>query len=126
MTRFLTEEWIREYQRIWNANSELKYGLRKISATMKYFVTGDEQQAVFVRLDKGEAVEAGKASNGSYDYVMWATADNWKKIAAGEVGPKTAMATRKLNFKGSMLTAMRYIGPFGRALAMMSEVETKW
>ena len=61
MAKFLSQEWIKEYQRLWNADCELTHGLRNIDATMKYWVDGNESEAVFMRLERGEAVEAGKA-----------------------------------------------------------------
>ncbi len=126
MLRFLSEEWIKQYQARWNGDPELIRGLWRMNATMKYYVEGAERDAVFIRLKKGDAVESGKAGYGSYDFVMWATPNDWKQIASGALGPKKAMALRKLKFKGSMITAMRHIGAFGRSLQMMSEVETQW
>ncbi len=126
MASFLSEAWIRKYQSRWNEDAELIRGLRRIDATMKYYVEGAERDAVFIRLRRGAAVDAGRASDRQYDYVMWASRDDWKEISSGALGPKRAMATRKLKFKGSMITAMRHLGPFGRSLKMMSEVKTEW
>ena len=126
MAKFLSEQWIKAYQERWNNDREIRHGLRNIDTTMKYWVQGEESGAVFIRLKRGKAVEAGRAVNGRYDYEMWATEADWKRIASGELGPKRAMAMQKLKFKGSMVTAMLHIGPFGRSLNMMSEVETEW
>ncbi len=126
MAKFLSEEWIKEYAKIWNENDELKEGLKKFSATIKYYIEGSDQPPVYVKVEKGQVVEAGLAGDGKYDFEMWATPENWQKLATGEIGPKAAMATKKLNFKGSMLTAMKYMGPFGKSLELMSKVPTEW
>lgn len=126
MAKFLSPEWIQLYQEKWNSDADLVHDLRKMTTTMKYYIEGEDQEPVFIRLEKGKAVESGVADKGKYDYVMWATRAHWKELASGSIGPKRAMAMRKLKFKGSMITAMRHLGPFGRSLAMMSEVETEW
>ncbi len=127
MAKFLSEEWIKEYAKVWNDDAELREGLKKFSATIKYYIEGSDQPPVYVKVEKGEVVEAGLAEEGKkYDFEMWATPENWQKLATGEIGPKAAMATKKLNFKGSMLTAMKYMGPFGKSLELMSKVPTEW
>jgi putative sterol carrier protein len=126
MAKFLTEEWIKEYAKVWNEDEELRNGLKKFSATIKYYIEGSDQPPVYIKVEKGEVVESGLAGDGKYDFEMWATPENWKKLATGEIGPKAAMATKTLKFKGSMLTAMKYMGPFGRSLELMSKVPTEW
>ena len=126
MAKFLTPEWMEAYKEVWNNDPELREGLKKFSATIKYYIEGSDQPPVYAKVEKGEVVEVGVAGDGKYDFEMWATPENWQKLAQGEIGPKAAMATKKLNFKGSMLTAMKYMGPFGRSLELMSKVPTEW
>lgn len=42
------------------------------------------------------------------------------------MGPRAAMLTKKLKFKGSMITAMKYMGAFEESLRMMGRIPTKW
>ncbi|MCP5066350.1 MAG: sterol-binding protein [bacterium] len=126
MPRFLSEDWIEQFRRRWAADTDLVRDLRRMDATLKYFVDGAEDDAVFVRLRQGVAVESGRAGRGSHDYVMSATLNDWKRLTSGEIGPKQAMATRRLKFAGSVVSAMRHIGPLGRSLQMMGEVPTDW
>ncbi len=126
MAKFLSEEWIKEYAKIWNNNEDLKNDLKKFSATIKYYIEGESQPPVYIKVEKGEVVEAGLAPEGKYNFEMWATKDNWKTLATGGMGPKAAMLTKKLNFKGSMITAMKFMAPFEKSLKLMGEVPTTW
>ncbi|GAB6072035.1 SCP2 sterol-binding domain-containing protein [Venenivibrio stagnispumantis] len=127
MAKFLTEEWINLYKEEWNKNEKLKNDLKNFSASIKYYIDGNENEAVFLKVENGVATEAGKADNNSkYDFEMWATYKDWQTLAKGEMGPKAAMLTKKLKFKGSMITAMKYMGPFEESLRMMGKIPTEW
>jgi len=127
MAKFLSEEWIKQYAEVWNNDEELVSGLKGFNATIKYFIDGSDQPPVYIKVEDGKVVEAGLAEEGKeYDFEMWASIDNWKKLATGELGPKKAMMFRKLKFKGDMATAMAKMGPFSRSLQDMSKVPTEW
>jgi putative sterol carrier protein len=126
MVKFLSEEWIQLYKDEWNKNDKLVNDLKGFTASIKYFIEGKEDEAVELIVENGVAKSAGKADNKKYDFEMWATYDNWKILAKGEMGPKAAMLTKKLKFKGSMITAMKYMGPFEESLRMMGRVPTEW
>ncbi|MFN4320011.1 MAG: SCP2 sterol-binding domain-containing protein [Aquificaceae bacterium] len=126
MYKFLSEDWIRAYMEEWNKNEKLKSDLKDFSASIKYYVEGKEGEAVELIVDKGLAKSAGKANSDKYDFELWASLENWKKLATGEMGPRAAMLTKRLKFKGSMITAMRYMTSFEESLRMMSKVPTDW
>jgi putative sterol carrier protein len=126
MAKFLSEEWIQLYKDEWNKNNKLVNDLKGFTASINYFIEGKEDEAVELIVENGVAKSAGKADNKKYDFEMWATYDNWKILAKGEMGPKAAMLTKKLKFKGSMITAMKYMGPFEESLKMMGRVPTEW
>ncbi|SNZ16768.1 SCP2 sterol-binding domain-containing protein [Hydrogenobacter hydrogenophilus] len=126
MYKFLSEDWIKAYMEEWNKNDKLKSELKDFSATIKYYIEGREDDAVELIVENGIANSAGKANGQAYDFEMWASLENWKKLATGEMGPKAAMLTKRLKFKGSMITAMKYMGPFEESLRMMGRVPTDW
>ncbi len=126
MPEFLSEEWIKQYAEEWNKNENLKEGLKKFSATIKYYIEGVEQPPVYIKVEKGEVKEAGLAPEMKYDFEMWATPEDWKTLATGGMGPKAAMLTKRLKFKGSMITAMKYMSAFEESLRMMSKIPTDW
>ncbi len=124
---FLSEDWIKEYARLWNENEKLKGDLKSFSATIKYFVEGRDGEAVAIEVKNGEVVRAGRAEEGKkYDFELWASPENWKKLSKGEMGPRAAMLTKRLKFKGSMITAMKYMSAFEESLRMMGRVPTLW
>lgn len=57
---------------------------------------------------------------------MWATPEHWRQLATGGIGPRAAMISKRLKFKGSMITAMRYMKPFEESLRLMGEIPTAW
>ncbi|AAC06467.1 putative protein [Aquifex aeolicus VF5] len=125
--KFLSEDWIKAYAEEWNKNEKLMNDLKNFSASIKYYVEGKENDAVELIIEKGKAVSAGKADpNKRYDFELWASLENWKKLATGEMGPRAAMLTKRLKFKGSMITAMKYMGAFEESLKMMGRVPTVW
>ncbi|MDW8095480.1 MAG: SCP2 sterol-binding domain-containing protein [Aquificaceae bacterium] len=126
MYRFLSEEWIKSYMEEWNKNEKLKGELKNFSASIKYYIEGKDGDSVELIVENGVAKSAGKASMNKYDFELWATPENWKKLATGDMGPRAAMLTKKLKFKGSMITAMKYMSAFEESLRMMSRVPTDW
>ncbi len=125
MHTFLSEEWINAYKDEWNTNEKLKKGLRGFNASIKYYVEGSGD-AVHLFVEDGEATAGGPADRESYDFEMWAKLDHWKDLASGGMGPRAAMLTKRLKFKGSMVTAMKFMGPFEDSLRLMGTVPTRW
>ncbi len=126
MSTFLSEDWIKAYAEEWNRNESLKNALKKFSAKIKYYIDDIQQPPVFIEVKNGEVVNYGLADNSKYDFEMWATLDDWKTLATGQMGPKAAMLTKKLKFKGSMIKAMKYMAPFEESLKMMGRIKTEW
>ncbi len=125
--KFLSPEWIQAYAQEWNKNEKLKENLKSFSATIKYYIDGKESDAVAIEVKNGEVISAGPAEQGKkYDFELWASPENWQKLAKGEMGPRAAMLTKRLKFKGSMITAMKYMSSFEESLRMMSRVPTEW
>ncbi len=126
MHKFLSEDWIKAYMEEWNKNEKLKSDLKDFSASIKYYIEGKEHEAVELIVENGIAKSAGKANAYKYDFELWASPDNWKRLATGEMGPRSAMLTKRLKFKGSMITAMKYMSAFEESLRMMSRIPTSW
>ncbi len=127
MYKFLSEDWIKAYAEEWNKNEDLKKNLKGFKASIKYFVDGRESDAVKIVVENGTVVVAGKAEpDKKYDFELWASPENWQKLASGDMGPRAAMLTKRLKFKGSMITAMKYMSAFEESLKMMGRVPTSW
>ncbi|MFN3598756.1 MAG: SCP2 sterol-binding domain-containing protein [Aquificaceae bacterium] len=126
MYEFLSEDWIKAYMEEWNKNEKLKSGLKDFSASIKYYIEGREKDTVELIVERGVVKSSGKANSHKYDFELWASLENWKKLITGEMGPRAAMLTKRLKFKGSMITAMKYMTSFEESLRMMARIPTNW
>ncbi len=122
--QFLSIEWAKAYCQAWNNNEKLTKALASFSNRLQYRCSDKELPPIQLVIENGKCTYAGAAEEGKkVDFDMYATCENWKKIANGEVGPRAAMLTKKLGFKGSMITAMKYMSAFEESLRMMSQIE---
>ncbi|WP_213032515.1 SCP2 sterol-binding domain-containing protein, partial [Acinetobacter baumannii] len=80
MYKVLSEDWIKAYMEEWNKNEKLKSELRDFSASIKYYIEGKEGEAVELIVKNGTAKSAGKANSHKYDFELWASIENWKKL----------------------------------------------
>ena len=122
MHRFLSEAWIQDYRSKWNGNAGLKQNLKGFNASIKYFIEGRDAEAQHLIVSDGIVTDSGPADRSSYDFELWAKPKHWKQLAEGDMGQRAAMITKRLKFKGSMVTAMRYMTAFEASLKMMAEV----
>jgi putative sterol carrier protein len=125
MYKFLSLEWINTYMDLWNSKDKLVKDLKTFSASVRYSVENLEPGVVLF-VENGVAKNACIANGNNFDFEMWAPVEIWRNIIQGNLGPKAALLTKKLKFKGSMITAMKYMGAFENSLKMMSEVPTNF
>lgn len=122
MEDFLTPEWIERYRELWNRDETLKSGLKGFSALIEYGWEDGSKPSVFLRVEDGEAVDAGSGQlPAKPDFVMKASAENWQRLREGTLSGRAALLTKKLKFQGSMITAMKYMGPFERSIALLGK-----
>jgi putative sterol carrier protein len=120
--QFLSVDWLRDYQSAWNADPEVIGGLKGFSAWIEYGWADSDFPSVYLQVDNGNASAVAENAPTKIDFVMHATPENWRKICCGELNGRAALLTRKLQFKGSMITAMRYMGPFNASIALLGRV----
>lgn len=120
---FLSETWIHQYGQVWNQNNTLRKSLENFSAVMNYRYQDREIEPVQLTIKNGICIYSGKENGEKLDFEMWATAENWKRIISGNIGIRSAMLTKKLGFKGSMITAMKHMSAFEDSIRMMSTIE---
>ena len=124
--QFLSEEWVKAYGELWNSNEELAKSLKKFNNLIEYRYEDKDLAPVQVDVENGKCIYAGVKVNGREpDFEIWATTQNWKNIIAGEQGVRSAMLTKKLGFKGSMITAMKYMNEFQKTIEMMSQIDSE-
>ncbi|PMP61634.1 MAG: sterol-binding protein [Hydrogenobaculum sp.] len=121
MYKFLSLEWMEAYKELWNKKQDLINELNGFTASIKYKVEGYEP-GVMLLVEKGAAKNVDEAKGDKYDFEMWSSIDIWKRLAINDLSPKAALLTKKLKFKGSMITAMKYMSAFEKSITMMSEI----
>lgn len=122
MGDFLSARWIERYQSLWNQRPDLVEGLRGFNALIEYGWEDGSRPSAYLLVDDGRAVDSawGEAP-AKPDFVMKASAENWQRLLDGSLSGRAALLTKKLKFQGSMITAMKYMGPFEKSIALLKE-----
>lgn len=122
--QFLSQQWIERYARLWNEHPELVRGLEGFSALIEYGWDPDERPSAFLVVENGRATASYFASAPrSPDFVMRASEENWRRLRQGSLSGRAALLTKKLKFKGSMITAMKYMNAFNKSIELIGRVE---
>lgn len=121
----MSQEWIKLVADQWNTNNLLiQQDLRNFTASWEYYIEDRPHLPhIMMVCEKGKIVFAGKKDDRKCDFEMWTTLENWKKILNKEISPKIALMSRKLKFKGSMMTAMKYMKAFDIHLNILGEIK---
>jgi len=122
MSDFLSQSWIERYQQAWNADESLVSGLKGFSALIEYGWADGSAPSVYLEVADGRAVATYTTAPRAPDFVMKATPENWQRMRDGSLSGRAALLTKKLKFQGSMITAMKYMGPFERSIALLGQV----
>ncbi|MFN3751999.1 MAG: SCP2 sterol-binding domain-containing protein [Thiobacillus sp.] len=122
MGDFLSAGWLERYQSLWNQRPDLVEGLRGFNALIEYGWEDGSRPSAFLLVDDGRAVDrAWGDAPAKPDFVMKASVENWQKLLDGSLSGRAALLTKKLKFQGSMITAMKYMGPFEKSIALLKE-----
>ncbi len=126
MHRFLSETWLREYQRRWNRDPAQRGLLSSMHGTWAYAVDDPSGTVGLLRLQAGEAVEVRCSINGPVDLVLRASPADWRTLVTGRVTVRTALTSGMLRLQGSFVLALRYANALDQALALMVGIPTQW
>jgi len=74
--------------------------------------------------NRAVCVDAAKKFDDKWDFLMWATTEDWIAMGKGEVGPMGGMMTGRLKFEGSWWEAMKNMGPFKNFLLLFGKVQS--
>jgi putative sterol carrier protein len=122
--KFMSEEWIKLVADQWNTNNLLiQQDLRNFNASWEYYIEDKPHLPHMMMVcQAGKIVFAGKKDDRKCDFEMWTTLENWKKILNKELSGKMALMSRKLKFKGSMMTAVKYMRAFDIHLKILGDI----
>ncbi|MCS6956843.1 MAG: SCP2 sterol-binding domain-containing protein [Aquificaceae bacterium] len=129
MFDFLSKEWIEFCRKLIAERKDIEERLRGFGANIKYYVEddrGNEIGAVELRVENGRIVYLGEVRSNTFDYEIGARLEVWKAIATGEIGPRFALITKKLKFKGSLIEAFKYEDVLEDLISTFSSIPTRW
>ncbi len=131
MADLFSDEWMKSFQNIWNADPGLKDALAEIgfSSVIGYGFPGDDAPNGFIDVQNGEVVSAGTYNGEELNWDIRADQKNWDKWLSkgiGMAGMGMAVTTGKMKFKVGDFKAMikdpRMAGPFIKSFEAMGQV----
>lgn len=120
----MTPEWAEGYARLWNSHEDTREGTKDLDMLIEMRLDAAEPRAVQIDIKAGEAVYGGAPLPGRKpDFVLTATAENWKRVATGGINPVTAITVRKIHFTGPLRVAMSHMPALTTGLRLVGDVE---
>ena len=131
MADLFSDEWMKSFQSIWNADPGLKDALAEIgfNSVIAYGMPGEDTARGYIDVQNGEVVSAGAVDGRELSWDIRADQKNWDKWLSkgiGMAGMGMAVATGKMKFKTGDFKAMmkdpRMAGPFIKSFEAMGKV----
>lgn len=113
--KFPSDEWAKEYASQLNASEAYERSAKDWEGDFVFTVEADdtlpETAYLFIGLYHGKCTDTAIiASEDAREaqFIIRASATNWRKVIEGKLDPIPGMMTRKLKLKGDMMKVMRY------------------
>ncbi len=131
MAELFSQEWMARFAEEWNKEPELSEALARINfnSTIGYGFPDQAEPSGFLKVENGQAVEAGSYAGQALNWDLRAKPDLWQKWmekGVGMTGLGMAFTTGKLKFLvgdyGAMLKDPRMAKPFINSFSVMGRV----
>jgi len=113
--KFPSDEWATEYQSQLNASEAYERSAKDWEGDFVFTVEADDTLAetayLFIGLYHGKCTDAvliASEDEREAQFIIRASATNWRKVIEGKLDPIPGMMTRKLKLQGDMMKVMRY------------------
>ena len=113
--KFPSNEWAEEYASQLNASEAYERSAKDWEGDFVFTVEADDTLAetayLFIGLYHGKCTDAvlvASEDEREAQFIIRASATNWRKVIEGKLDPIPGMMTRKLKLKGDMMKVMRY------------------
>ena len=133
MSKFPSEEWVKEFCKLLNENKEYEEAAKNWEGDFLFIVTPDEgldkEYVFYVDLWHGKCREARMLKSREEkkaEFIYEGPYSNWKKLIKGEIDPIKGLLTRKFKLKGSMMKVMRATKAAKELVATASKVPTEF
>ena len=115
--RYPTPAWLEESARVYRSSPEIQKELSKLTTKIAFRIQAEPAWGLEADLYFGAVVEAGalrdltfcsvETAKRDFDYIMGATAPEWKRVLRKDVKAITELMLRKIALeKGSMASAL--------------------
>jgi len=129
--KFPSDEWAKEYASQLNASEAYERSAKDWEGDFVFTVEADDTLAetayLFVGLYHGKCTDTALIASEDereVQFIIRASATNWRKVIEGKLDPIPGMMTRKLKLKGDMMKVMRYPKAAKEMVACVSRVPT--
>ena len=113
--KFPSDEWAKEFASQLNASEAYERSAKDWEGDFVFTVEADDTLAetayLFVGLYHGKCTDTALVASEDEreaQFIIRASAANWRKVIEGKLDPIPGMMTRKLKLKGDMMKVMRY------------------
>ena len=113
--KFPSDEWAKEYASQLNASEAYERSAKDWEGDFVFTVEADdtlpETAYLFVGLYHGKCTDTALIASEDEreaQFIIRASATNWRKVIEGKLDPIPGMMTRKLKLQGDMMKVMRY------------------
>lgn len=135
MSKLFSDEWMKSFAVLWNADNEMIENLSKagFNSIIGFGCSGDEKPLGIVEVRNGEVIYAGKFQGQKLDWDMRADVEAWKEWLTEGFGFDklgVTVASGQLHFViGDYRQMIRYPNmakPFLRHFELMGQLETEF
>ncbi|KDE97327.1 putative sterol carrier protein [uncultured Mycobacterium sp.] len=120
----MSPEWAQAYRHLWNGSAEIRQGAKDLTMLIEWRVQDADDQVAQLEIADGEAIYGGSQIEGRKpDFVLTATSNVWHRVAEGEIGVASAIATRKIKFVGPIKVAMANMAVLSAGLRLVGQVD---
>lgn len=130
LVELFSQEWVDKAKELW---AEVVTPNLVEPETYDYimeFGVIDGDAVCTIRPEQGRPVEAvagKKYSDEECGFILYATKDIWRKVAAGELDPVAAVASKRIHLrKGPMAVVIKEADPTKQFLSGFGRIPTNW
>ena len=122
MERFLSIPWMEAYATHCSADEALAAALKGFNASIEYGWLGTDYPNIYLTLVNGLPQDISETLPKKAQLRVHASRETWMRIHQRELSGKKAFLTQQLQFRGSMLTLLKYMDPFNATFRRMGDI----
>lgn len=130
LVELFSPEWVEHARRLWEEVVTPNLVEPETYDYIMEFGVIDGDAVATIRPEKGVAVEAvagKKYTDEECGFILYATMDNWRKVAQGQLNPVGAVASKRIHLrKGPMPVVIREATPTALFLSGFGRIPTRW